>query len=75
MVPFKDMFGKFGHVLNIRDSEPILKDHTSANMAELEAKAAMTLKVRDTFLFLGVMLQVEGFQGAECATRSWWILV
>ena len=56
------MFEKFGYVLNIGESETFLKDLFSVCIAELEAKEAMALDVKDShFSSLGVMRQTEGF--------------
>ena len=51
------MFEKFGHVLNISESEPSVKNLSSISIAQLEAKGAMALKVRDShfLFFLGLI--------------------
>merc|ERR1719434_104755 len=51
-VPYKDMFEQLGYVLNIDEVEPFLKNLSSVSIADLEAKEAMSLKVKDaTSLF------------------------
>ena len=42
-VPYKDMFEKFGRVLNISESELFLKDLIGVCIAGLEAKEAKAL--------------------------------
>ena len=55
-VPHKEMFEKFGYVLNVGESETFLNDLSSVCIAELEAREAMALDVKDShFSSLGVM--------------------
>ena len=62
-VPYPDMFEKFGHVLNIGESEFFVKDLIDVCIAELEAKEAMASKVRDIhFSFWESCVKAKGFR-------------
>lgn len=70
-VPYKDMFEQLGYVLNIDEVEPFLKNLSSVSIADLEAKEAMSLKVKDShFSFPGVMRQIEGFMAQNRGTHD-----
>ena len=79
-VPHKDMFERFGHVLKIGESEPSLKNLSSVSFAELEAKEAMSLKVKDKHFSswesgvksVGFTVQNvrRGYGGFSCELRS-----
>ena len=61
-VPFKDIFEKSGYVL-------------PSALPSWKRRKRWPQSEGQTFLFLGVMRQVGAFQGAECATSLWRILV
>ena len=65
------MFEQPGYMLNIEEVEPFLKNLSSVSIADLEAKEAMSLKVKDShFSFPGVMRQIADFLAQNRGTHD-----